>query len=90
MKNLWNYIDAKTLSADEKYTLCLRILVPLCAAAGLLVWAGAAMLGLRGWDWPLIFAGYPVLVCPVAVFLYGCRHPFHEGSSCDKERQIVV
>ena len=76
MKNLWNYFAALPVSAEEKYRRALWLLVPLAALVGLLVWALAAALGLRGWQWPVIFAGYPALFCPVAVFLYGCRHPF--------------
>ena len=76
MKSLWNYLAALPVPAEEKYRRALWLLVPLAALAGLHVWALAAVLGLRGWQWPVIFAGYPALVCPVAVFFYGCRHPF--------------
>ena len=76
MNSLWSSLAALPVPAEEKYRRALWLLVPLAALAGLLVWALAAVLGLRGWQWPVIFAGYPALVCPVAVFLYGCRHPF--------------
>lgn len=78
MKYIWNWIDEKHLSAEKKYNLCLWIASILLAAAGCALYALLnPALHLAG-EWLVILAGWPVLISWVAVFLYGCRHPFHE------------
>ena len=74
MKKLWNWIDRKPLPAEKKYTLCLWILGASWALMGLLLWL--ELVSRPGVEWLLILTGYPLLVAPILVFLYGCRHPF--------------
>ena len=76
MKKLWNWIDRKPLPAEKKYTLCLWILGASWALMGLLLWLGLGLVCRPGVEWLLILTGYPVMASLLAVFLYGCRHPF--------------
>ena len=43
---------------------------------GLLLWLGLELVSRPGVEWLLILTGYPVMASLLAVFLYGCRHPF--------------
>ena len=76
MKKLWNRIDREPLPTEEKYTLCLRILGAFWALMGFLLWLGLELVSRPGVEWLLILTGYPVMASLLAVFLYGCRHPF--------------
>ena len=76
MKKLWNWIDRKPLPAEKKYTRCLWILGASWALMGLLLWLGLELVSRPGVEWLLILTGYPVMASLLAVFLYGCRHPF--------------
>ena len=78
MKYIWSWVDRKHLPVEKKYNLCLWITSILLAAAGCALYALLNLtLHLAG-QWLVILAGWPVLISWVAVFLYGCRHPFHE------------
>ena len=76
MKKLWNWIDREPLPTEEKYTLCLRILGAFWALMGFLLWLVLELVCRPGLTWLVILTGYPLLVAPILVFLYGCRHPF--------------
>ena len=76
MKKLWNRIDREPLPTEEKYTLCLRILGAFWALMGFLLWLVLELVCRPGLTWLVILTGYPVMASLLAVFLYGCRHPF--------------
>lgn len=77
MKKLWTVLEEKHWDPEKKYRVCVWMLALLGAAAGGLLWLALSPVALGTPDWFIVFLGMPVLLAPLAVFLYGCRHPFH-------------
>lgn len=77
MKKLWMTLEKKNWNAERKYQIYIWILALLGAALGGLAWLALSPFALGTPDWCVVFLGTPVLLAPIAVFLYGCRHPFH-------------
>lgn len=76
MKKLWNLVDRTSWMAERKYRACVWVLAVVGALLGAVLWLAVSRVALGTPDWLLVFAGTPVLIAPMAVFLYGCRHPF--------------
>ena len=76
MKKLWKFANGRPWAAEKKYGLCVWALAVLGAVAGALLWLLVSRVALGTPDWLIVFTGTPVLCAPIAVFLYGCRHPF--------------
>ena len=76
MKKLWEFAGSLNWAAEKKYSLCVWVLALLGALAGAGLWLVVSRFTLGTPDWLIVFAGTPVLSAPIAVFLYGCRHPF--------------
>lgn len=76
MKKLWMTLEEKNWNAERKYQVYIRILALLGAALGGLAWLALSPFALGTPDWCVVFLVTPVLLAPIAVFLYGCRHPF--------------
>ena len=77
MKKIWMTLDEKNWNAERKYQVCIWTLALLGAALGGLLWLALSHVALGTLDWCVVFLGMPVLLAPIAVFLYSCRHPFH-------------
>lgn len=76
MKKLWNLVDRTSWMTERKYRVCMWVLAVIGALLGAVLWLAVSRVALGTPDWLLVFAGTPVLPAPMAVFLYGCRHPF--------------
>ena len=76
MKKLWNLVDRTSWMAERKYQVCVWVLAVVGALLGAVLWLAVSRVALGTLAWLLVFAGTPVLIAPIAVFLYGCRHPF--------------
>ena len=77
MKKFWMTLDEKNWNAERKYQVSIWTLALLGAALGGLLWLALSPVVLGTLDWCAVFLGTPVLLAPIAVFLYSCRHPFH-------------
>lgn len=75
MKYLWRKLDGLPLPSGKKYNRCIAIVMGIgLLFAGVLGW-GLALPG----QTRFLLVGYAVLLAPVWVFFYGCRHPFGNG-----------
>ncbi len=79
MKALWNMIEKKKWTAKAKYAAALLLLGAVFALAGFALWMVIRLRALSSVDWMLCFIGYPVVISWIAIFLYSCRHEFHDG-----------
>lgn len=82
MKILWTYIEKKKWNAETKHRVALLILGTIYALAGFAVWLVIRIWALSTWDWMVCFVGYPVAISWFVVFLYSCKHGFHDGKRC--------
>ncbi|MDO4475451.1 MAG: hypothetical protein Q4B59_01535 [Lachnospiraceae bacterium] len=83
MKRLWTMIDDQNWKAQTKYKAAFFIFGLLLALLGCIVWLCIRSFALSTTDWLICFAGYPFLIGCLIVFLYSCRHEFHNGPHSD-------
>jgi len=79
MKKLWNYIDRKNLTIDEKFKIACAIIGFISGFIGFIIWLLVRFWALDTIMWLFCFIGYPVVISFIFTFIYGCRHEFHNG-----------
>lgn len=79
MKRLWTYIDGKNWRMETKYRAALLIVGAVFVLSGLAVRSIIRIWALSTWEWMACFVGYPFVISRVVVYLYMCRHDFHDG-----------
>ncbi len=80
MKKIWDLIDQRNWSASAKQTFAFWIFGILSMTAGYFLWKIIGLRMLGSVDWMLCFMGYPVIFSFVMVYMYACRHEFHDGT----------
>lgn len=76
MKWLWTRLETKTWSVSAKTKIMLLICSLVYALIGLALWALIRLAAFDSAQWAFCFAGYPVLISWVVVFLYTANHEF--------------
>ena len=81
MKRLWKYLDGKNWKMTTKFRAAMWIVGTVFALVGFCIWLIIRVWVLSTWDWMICFIGYPFILSLFVVFLYSCRHDFHDGSA---------
>lgn len=81
MNKIWTYIDKKNWKLRTKYAFFMAAFCLPFALLGFFVWLLIRPLAFSSLDWMFCFIGYPIVICYIAAFLYGCNHEFHDGES---------
>ncbi|MCR4902654.1 MAG: hypothetical protein K6A23_07340 [Butyrivibrio sp.] len=80
MNKLWNYVDKKNLKAIAKFRYACILTGAGALFTGFFIYLIINIFYPLGFEWLFCFMGYPFLLSLITVFIYSCKHEFHNNS----------